>query len=87
MLLLGCKPDGRHTEQHDVLFTIASHISDTIPSIKNFWPEAMGNIHVDAWREVTNVDGYQVQIFDKETSHSPMAGNETNQLFFINLGG
>lgn len=87
MLLLGCKPYGRHTEQHDVFFTIASHISDTILSIKNFWPEAKGNIHVDAWREVTNVNGYQVQIFDKEASHSPMADNATNQLFFINLGG
>ncbi len=87
MLLLGCKPYGRHTEQHDVFFTIASHISDTISSIENFWPEAKGNIHVDAWREVTNVDGHQVQIFDKETSNVSIADNETNQLFFINLGG
>ncbi len=87
MLLLGCKPYGRHTEQHDVLFTIASHISDTIPSIKNFWPEAKDNLHVDAWREVTNVDGYQISVLDNADAKQIMASIETNQLFFINLGG
>ena len=87
MLLLGCKPQGRHTEQHDIFFTIAPHISDAITAMKNFWPEAKGGIHVDAWREVTNVDGYQIQIFNKYNAHHLVRRSEASQLFFINLGG
>ncbi len=62
MLLLGCTPEGRHTEQHDVFFTISNRLSDTIPAIIDFWKEAKGDIHVDAWREVKNVDGYRIDI-------------------------
>ncbi|MGN6440105.1 MAG: DUF1543 domain-containing protein [Agriterribacter sp.] len=33
MLLLGCKPAGRHTEQHDVFFGIGASLKDLIPDI------------------------------------------------------
>jgi hypothetical protein len=56
MILLGCKPKGRHTEQHDIFFTIGKSIKDIIPHIESFWKDG-GTIHIDAWREVTEVDG------------------------------
>ncbi len=80
MLLLGCKPKGRNTEQHDTLFAIGNSLRDLIPQILNFWPDA-GTIHIDGWREVNMVDGYAVKIIDKNR----LAG--TNKLFFLNLGG
>jgi hypothetical protein len=82
MLLLGCKPPGRHTEQHDVFFAIANTLNELAPEIKAFWPKPE-KIHIDAWREVTQVDGYQITIVSKETAIE----NEENKLFFINLGG
>ncbi|MEO6289054.1 MAG: DUF1543 domain-containing protein [Ginsengibacter sp.] len=86
MLLAGCKPAGRHTEQHDVFFTIGESISDTIPGIISFWPEANDSIHIDAWREVTAVDGYSIDIEDKKPGI--MERNEKlPRLYFINLGG
>ena len=57
MLLLGCKPKGRHTEQHDLFFTISENLKETIPAIKEFWPDS-GSIHIDTWREVTEADGF-----------------------------
>lgn len=39
MLLLGCKPPGRHTEQHDIFFGIAASLRDLVPEIQAFWPE------------------------------------------------
>ena len=84
MLLLGCKPPGRHTEQHDVLFGIGTKPSDLIQQIDDFWPEAMGRLHIDAWREVTSVNGYQISVVEK-TDGSGLAVD--NKLFFINLGG
>jgi hypothetical protein len=82
MLLLGCKPAGRHTEQHDVFFTIGHSLVDTIPAVEVFWPEAKGNMHLDAWREVTQVNGYDIMIQPRE-----MSPQSELSLFFINLGG
>ncbi|MES2110969.1 MAG: DUF1543 domain-containing protein [Bacteroidota bacterium] len=83
MLLLGCKPPGRHTEQHDVFFGIAANLRDLVPQIQVFWPEPE-KIHIDAWREVNNVDGYQVKIVPADKSESD---GLLKKLFFVNLGG
>ena len=61
-IIIGCTPKGRHTEQHDVFFGIAENIRDLVPEIINFWPEAKGKLHVDAYREVNFVNGYQVEV-------------------------
>lgn len=82
MLLLGCKPPGRHTEQHDVFFGIGDSVKDLIPAIKKFWPEAAAKIHIDGWREVTNVNGHSIAIVSKQEQTT-----NTAKLFFINLGG
>lgn len=81
--MLGCTPPGRNTEQHDTYFTIAASIGDTVEGIKQFWPEANGDIHVDAWREVTGLDGYSVEVKPRQTAGAENAF----RLFFINLGG
>ena len=62
MLLLGSKAPKRNVEQHDYFFGIANSLKELVPQIKAFWPEAGNSIHVDGWREVNNVDGYQVKV-------------------------
>jgi hypothetical protein len=84
MVLVGCRPKGRHTEQHDVFFGIAGTMKELIPDLTLFWPEAKGNLHVDAWREVTQVDGFDIKVITRDEKVPPLT-NE--QLFFINLGG
>ncbi len=86
MLLLGCRPKGRHTEQHDVFFTIGTSIKDVVPKIVAFWPEAKGVIHVDAWREVTYIDGHQISV-ESCGFPSTVLQETTTKLYFINLGG
>ncbi|MGZ5248442.1 MAG: DUF1543 domain-containing protein [Flavitalea sp.] len=81
MLLIGCSPAGRNIEQHDVFFGIGEHISDLIPDVISFWPEAKGKLHFDAWREVNLVNGFEVKVVENESVEN------THQLFFINLGG
>lgn len=82
MIMLGCRPKGRFTEQHDVFFGIANSLKDLILEMKTFWPEAKGIMHVDVWREVTLVDGYKIEVIAKSESFK-----QNLQLFFINLGG
>jgi len=81
MLLLGCKPTGRNTEQHDIFFGIAEELRDLIPQIKAFW-KGSGNIHIDGWRIVKNVDGYAISVSEKNDNN-----NNGKNLFFLNLGG
>lgn len=80
-IIIGCTPKGRHTEQHDVFFGIANHIRDLVPDMIGFWPEANGKMHIDAYREVNFVDGFQVEIIEKAEK------SLGDTLFFFNLGG
>ncbi|WP_298307606.1 DUF1543 domain-containing protein [Flavobacterium sp.] len=82
MVMLGCRPEGRYTEQHDIFFGIGTSLKELIPNMKAFWPEAKGRIHIDAWREVTNVDNFQIEILPKGKAIA-----SSDNLFFINLGG
>lgn len=81
MVLLGCTPKGRHTEQHDIFFGIGNSISGLKPDMYAFWPDG-GQLHVDSWREVTQVGGYSIAIVPKED-----AIETPQKLFFLNLGG
>jgi hypothetical protein len=83
MLMLGCKPEGRLTEQHDIFFGISSSLKELTPQMNAFWPEAKERIHIDAWREVSVVDHFSIKITDRDTE----ATVTSEKLFFINLGG
>ena len=83
MVMLGCRPPGRLTEQHDIFFGIGETMADLIPGIKTFWPEAKGKIHVDAWRQVRLVNGHAISLQPIGTNTA--RGKE--RLYFINLGG
>jgi len=82
MIMIGCRPKGRFTEQHDIFFGIGNSLSELVPQMKAFWTEAKGKIHIDAWREVTNVDNHKIEIVSKINAVA-----NASQLFFINLGG
>lgn len=56
-------------------------MKDLLPHIQAFWPDA-GKWHVDGYRPVTVVDGYQVRVVPKQ-----LAAVDRPRLFFLNLGG
>jgi hypothetical protein len=80
MILLGCKPQGRLIEQHDIFFGVGDSLASLIGPIESFWHGA--KIHIDSWREVTAVDNYRVTVVPK----SDAVAND-GQLYFFNLGG
>lgn len=83
MIMLGCKPKGRFTEQHDIFFGIANSLVDLVEEMKHFWPEAKGKIHIDAWKKITHINGFDIEVLPKEEKITP----HLEKLFFINLGG
>lgn len=84
MLLLGASIPGRHTEQHDIIFAIGNNPAELVPAILDFWPEAAQKIHVDGWREVTQVDGFDVTVIRRDNLDIK---EDAEHLFFLNLGG
>lgn len=62
MLLIGATPEGRNIEQHDIFFGIGNSVKDLLPDVISFWPGAKDRLHIDAWREVTNVNGFGVKV-------------------------
>ena len=82
MLLIGASPPERNIEQHDVFFGIGESIKDLIPDVIAFWP-GNNKLHFDAWREVTSVKGYKVEVVLKTENYQ----DSVFKLFFINLGG
>lgn len=83
MILLGSKAPNRNVEQHDYFFGIAHSLKELVPEMRAFWPEAGDSIHIDGWREINRVDGYQVKVILKEEALL----ESSKKLFFINLGG
>ena len=85
MVLLGCRAPGRNTEQHDIFFGIGETLKDLVPALKKSWPGTKGNIHIDAWRKVTHVDGHHIIVTAIQSQ--PPVQLKIKELFFINLGG
>jgi len=83
LILLGALPPGRNVEQHDYFFGIAEQLSDLLPDMKAFWPEAGKTLHIDGWREVTKVDNFAISVMPENGE----ARTNANKLFFLNLGG
>lgn len=81
MALLGCIPPGRLIEQHDIFFGIAPTVKDLKADIFAFWPD-VSQLHVDAYRAITHVNGYRISIVPKEE-----AVLTEDKLFMLNLGG
>lgn len=91
MILLGCTPVGRHTEQHDIFFGIGHSLEDLKGEMERFWPEPP-KLHIDGWRPVRVVDGYQVHVEEvkhRGEHHHTASGDPADgpRLFFLNLGG
>lgn len=84
MVLLGAKPLQRIVKQHDYFFGVAESLAELVPQMRTFWPEAGSSLHIDGWRESTAVENYAVQVVIKSADQ---AAQQTNRLFFINLGG
>ncbi|MFD1166624.1 DUF1543 domain-containing protein [Sphingobacterium daejeonense] len=83
MVVIGGKPDGRFTEQHDVFFGIGDGLKDLVPSMYEFWPALEGRMHIDSWRKVSQIGDYKIQI-------NPLSNQRQSQekrLYFVNLGG
>jgi len=60
-------------------------LKELVSHIKASWPETKGTIHIDAWREVTQVDVFAIRV--KALGEQTEPDNSANRLFFLDPGG
>lgn len=75
---LGGKAKGASIEVHDIAFVIAEDVKSAFPQLKESWFGEKSSVHVDAWADLSEVDGHRISL-----SRKPAKGPK---LFFINIG-
>lgn len=82
-VFVGGKHERANIELHDVQFVVARSIEETAPALKQRWWGRPDKIHIDAYAEITEVDG--VRITPVPRSEAKPASSLA--LYFVNTGG
>ena len=80
-IYLGGKADRCNIELHDVVFAVGSTIEETYPLLVKKWFGNPNQFHVDAYLDLTYIDGYEIQL-----SKAKAEEESKKKLYFINLG-
>lgn len=79
---LGGHAQGCNIEVHDVVFAVGADLQSTYPILEKKWFGVRKGLHIDAWVELKNVDGYKINVLPGDAS-----SNESDlKLYFINFG-
>jgi len=69
-------------ELHDMRFVVGESLEATIPQLREAWWGKPGSLHIDAYAELTEVDGWQVEVVQGAAPEEPR-----RTLWFVNIGG
>ena len=69
-------------ELHDLRFVAGESLEATIPTLRAAWWGKPSSLHIDGYAELTEVDGWQVDLMP-----GPAPETSARALWFVNLGG
>lgn len=81
LVLLGGRHAKARLELHDVVFVAAEHLADAHRQLINAWFADPAGLHIDGWQQISQVDGYYVQL------KTEPAATDAQKLFFVHHGG
>tara|TARA_Y100001968_G_scaffold34492_1_gene26485 strand:+ start:871 stop:1428 length:558 start_codon:yes stop_codon:yes gene_type:complete len=87
IIVLGGRGLKSNIEQHDVRWVIGKSIEDTFPELRKQWLGIKNGLHIDSYKCIKYIDGYRIDIVEKNTDYSTEHYSEDQSLWFINLGG
>jgi len=80
MISLGGKAKKANIEVHDVQFAIGDTIEAVVPLIKANWYGLGLKLHMDSYKEINGVKGYEIQVSEEIQQND-------KKLYFAYLGG
>lgn len=85
-IFIGGDHPGANIEVHDLRFVAAESLEAAIPYLREAWWGTPGSLHIDGYAELTEADGWQVELVEGPAPDvaPDVAGRG---LWFVNLGG
>ena len=87
IVVLGGRSLKGNIEMHDVRWVVGESIKDTFPDLRKQWIGKANGLHIDSYKRIEYVDGYQIAISEPNKDKSISSISDNKFLWFINLGG
>jgi len=87
IVVLGGRSLKSNIEIHDVRWVIGQSIEDTFPELRRQWLGKKNGLHIDSYKCIKYVDGYQITVSKSNKDNSINREIKDESLWFINLGG
>jgi len=79
-VMLGGRAPRCNIELHDIVFVVGDTLAATYPQLKHKWFGEATRLHIDAFVELSAVDGYQIELQQDPPKQQALA------LFCVNFG-
>ena len=87
IVVLGGRSLKSNIEIHDVRWVLGETIEDTFPELRKQWLGKKSGLHIDSYKCVKYVDGYEIVISKSNEDNLICQNIEDSKLWFVNLGG
>ena len=87
IVVLGGRCFKSNIEIHDVRWVLGETIEDTFPELRKQWVGKRSGLHIDSYKCIKYVDGYEVVVSKPNKDILISSKTEVLSLWFVNLGG
>ena len=87
IVVLGGRSLKSNIEIHDVRWVLGESIEDTFPELREQWIGKIRGLHIDSYKCIKYVDGYEIVISKSKKDNINSTKTEDLTLWFVNLGG
>ena len=87
IVVLGGRSLKGNIEIHDVRWVLGKTIEDTFPELRKQWLGKKSGLHIDSYKCIKYIDGYQIVISKSNRNNLNPPKIEDLKLWFVNLGG
>ena len=87
IVVLGGRSLKSNIEIHDVRWVVGKSIEDTFPELRKQWLGKKRGLHIDSYKCIKYVDGYEIVISKYNRKNIVSHQVEDFSLWFVNLGG
>ena len=87
IVVLGGRSLKSNIEIHDVRWVLGEKIEDTFPELRKQWLGEINGLHIDSYKCIKYVDGYEIVISESNKGNLNSPKIEDLKLWFVNLGG
>ena len=87
LVVVGGRSPKANIELHDVRWVIGSKIEDTFDQLRSDWFGDYKGFHIDSYKKIDSIDGYKINLRNKENRESKNKKILNMYLWFVNIGG